>query len=67
MTPTQFRAALNAAGLSQARFGRLIGVNKDTPTNYASGSTAVPGAVAIVAELLARGVVSVEQIEALKS
>ena len=65
MTPTRFKAALTAAGLSQARLARLIKVNKDTPTNYASGRHEIPGAVAIVVELLASGKVTIEELEGL--
>ena len=64
MTPAQFRATLTAVGLSQARLSRLLKVNKDTPTNWAKGNTEVPHAVAILLGLLAKGVVSVEDLEA---
>lgn len=65
MTPAQFRATLTALNLSQARLGRLLKVNKDTPTNWATGRSEIPGAVALLLELLARGTVTVEDLEAL--
>lgn len=66
MTPTQFRATLKTLNLSQARLGRLLGVNMDTPTNWAKGNTAVPSAVVLLLELMARGVVTIEDLEAIK-
>ena len=65
MTPTDYRNTLAALGISQARFGRLVNVNKDTPTNWAMGRNEVPGAVALVLRALAAGVVTIDQLEAL--
>jgi transcriptional regulator with XRE-family HTH domain len=64
MNPAQFRATLTATGLSQAQLARLLKVNRNTPTNWAKGNTEVPHAVAILLDLLARGGVSVEDLEA---
>lgn len=65
MTPTDYRNTLAALGISQARLGRLVKVNKDTPTNWAKGNTEVPGAVALVLRALAAGIVTIDQLEEL--
>lgn len=65
MTPTDYRATLKAAGLSQARLSRLLDVDKGTPNRWAMGSRAVPRAVALLLILLASGRVTVDELEAL--
>lgn len=65
MTPVDYRATLATLGISQARLGRLLSVNKDTPTNWSKGNTEIPTAVALLLELMARGDVSIDQLEAL--
>lgn len=65
MTPTDYRNTLAALGISQARLGRFLRVNKDTPTNYAKGKTEIPGAVEALLKAMAAGLVTIEQLEAL--
>lgn len=65
MTPDDFRASLKAAGLSQARLGRLLDLDKATPNRWAMGSASVPVAVAMLLKLLASGRVTVDELEAL--
>lgn len=67
MSAEDFAAALQALEISQARFGRLVGVSKDTPTNWARGRTEIPGAVAILVRLLMRRRVTIAQLETLAS
>ena len=69
MTPTDYRNTLAALGISQARLGRLVKVNKDTTTNWAKGgakgNSEVPGAVALILRALSAGLVTIDQLEAL--
>lgn len=65
MTPAAYRTTLAALGISQARLGRLLSVNKDTPTNWGKGNTEIPTAVAILLELMSQGTVSIDQLEAM--
>lgn len=65
MTPTTYRATLSDLGLSQARLGRLLGVNKDTPTNWGKGDAEIPRAVALLLGLMAAGTVTIEGLEAI--
>lgn len=65
MSPTDYRNTLAALGISQARLGRLLGVNKDTPTNYAKGRTEIPGAVEKLLKALSSGLITIDQLEAL--
>ncbi len=64
MTPTEYKAALTALGLSQARLGRLVKVSRDTPTNWTKGP-AIPGAVSLILLAMQSGLVTIEQLEAL--
>lgn len=65
VTPSDYRTTLAGLGISQARLGRLLKVNKDTPTNWGQGRTDVPQSVALLLRLLASGVVTIEQLEAM--
>lgn len=47
MTPTEYRAALSALGLSQLAAGRWLNVSTKTAQNYASKGPSGPAAVAI--------------------
>lgn len=65
MTAAEYRAALDALGLSQARLGRLFGVDKNTPNRWAMGAVAVPGAVALILRAMLAGLLTIEALEAL--
>ncbi len=64
MSPAEYRETLAALGISQARFGRLLKVSKDTTTNWGKGDE-IPTAPALLLKLMAQGVVTIEQLEAL--
>ena len=65
MAPAEYRNTLAALGISQARLGRLLKVNKDTPTNYGKGHTEIPKAVALLLRAMSAGLVSIETLEGL--
>ncbi len=65
MTPAEYRTALSALGITQARLGRLCKVNKDTPTNWGKGRTEIPRSVALLLRAVEAGLVTFEQLEAL--
>ena len=46
MTPTQYKAAIRALGLSQERAGVWLGLGKRTSQGYALGEYPVPEPVA---------------------
>ena len=46
MTPTQYREAIKALGLSQERAGDWLGIGKRTSQNYALGESRIPEPVA---------------------
>lgn len=46
MTPSEYRAALAALGLTQAGAAELIGVNPRTSRRWALGESPIPQAVA---------------------
>lgn len=48
MTADEYRAALAALGLSQARLGRILGLDKSTPNRWAMGTGEVPSAVVLL-------------------
>lgn len=58
MTPTQFRAALDRLGLSQAGFARALGEHERTIRRWSAGDTRVPNAVAILLRLMTAGKIS---------
>jgi DNA-binding XRE family transcriptional regulator len=51
MTPTEYRSALEALGLSQLAAGRWLGVSKRTAQNYAKEGPSPPAAKAITLAL----------------
>jgi len=62
MTANQYRAALAKLGLSQVGAARLLGVNEATSRRWARyGVTGVP---AVLLRLLAKGKITVEDVEA---
>lgn len=52
MTPTDFRSALAALGISQAAFARLTGYTAQQIGNYAAGRSEVPRHVELLLALL---------------
>lgn len=48
MRPEAFRAALAALDLTQARLGRLLGVDKMTPNRWATGVRPIPRTVELL-------------------
>jgi hypothetical protein len=46
MTPSQYRAAIKALGLSQERAGDWLGIGRRTSQSYALGETRIPEPVA---------------------
>lgn len=50
MTLREYRAALDALGLSQARLARILETDKSTPNRWATGVVPVPRAVALLLE-----------------
>lgn len=65
MTPADYRNSLAALGITQARLGRLLRVNKDTPTNWSKGKTEIPIAVALLLKSMVAGALTIEGLEAL--
>ena len=63
MTPAQFRDTLGALGITQARLGRLLGLDKNTANRWATGSTEVPQAVAVLLRLVAAGRLTVDDLD----
>jgi len=46
MTPSQYKAAIKALGLSQERAGDWLGISPRTSQSYALGETHIPEPVA---------------------
>jgi len=63
MTPTQYRAALNRLGLTQAGAAKLFGVSLQTAQGYALGDYPVPKLVNDVLGLLMDGKISVHDLD----
>lgn len=61
MTPAEYRAALNALGLSQGRAALLFGVDPRTSRRWALGEAAVPRMVALVLRLMLRHGVTTDE------
>ena len=51
MTPTQYRAAIKALGLSQERAGDWLGIGRRTSQGYALGEYPVPAPTAMYLRL----------------
>ncbi len=64
MTPDSFRETLAGLGLSQARLGRLLGVDKMTPSRWATGDAPIPRAVELLLWAMAEGGVTLAELEA---
>ena len=52
MTPTQYRSAIKALGLSQERAGDWLGIGRRTSQGYALGEYPVPESVALLLRLM---------------
>lgn len=52
MTPTQYKAAIKALGLSQERVGDWLGIGRRTSQGYALGEYPVPEPVAKLLRLM---------------
>ncbi len=63
MTPTQFRAALDRLGLSQARAAALVGADPRTARRWALGERSPPECVAILLRLMLDGTITQADIE----
>jgi hypothetical protein len=61
MTADEFREALDQLGISQVGIARLLGVDDVTARRWAANGTPVP--VAILVELLRRGIIGTADIE----
>ncbi|MGH7746515.1 MAG: hypothetical protein ACREQ5_17400 [Candidatus Dormibacteria bacterium] len=64
MTATEYRSALAALDLSQARLARILAADRNTPSRWATGRVAVPASVAILLRLALAGRLTLAQIEA---
>jgi hypothetical protein len=54
MTPTQYKAAIHALGLSQERAGLWLGIGKRTSQGYALGEYPVPEPIAKLLRLMVK-------------
>jgi hypothetical protein len=54
MTPTQYRTAIRALGLSQERAGLWLGIGKRTSQGYALGEYPVPEPIAKLLRLIVK-------------
>jgi transcriptional regulator with XRE-family HTH domain len=63
MTPEHFRSTLSALGITQARLGRLLCLDKNTANRWATGSAPIPRAVALLLRLVEDGHVSIVALE----
>ena len=54
MTPTQYRSAIKALGLSQERAGDWLGIGRRTSQGYALGEYPVPQPVAKLLRLMVK-------------
>src|SRR5262249_29207903 len=61
---TEFRAALNALGLTQMRVAELFNVSPRHVRRWQHGDRCIPHAVGIVCNILTTGMLTIEQIEA---
>ena len=61
---TEFRAALNALGLTQMRVAELFNVSPRHVRRWWHGDRRIPHAVGIVCNILTTGMLTIEQIEA---
>jgi transcriptional regulator with XRE-family HTH domain len=52
MTPTQYKAAIKALGLSQERAGDFLGISPRSSQGYALGEYPVPEAIAKLLRLM---------------
>ena len=62
MTPSQFRAALERAGLNYTDAAELFRCDPRTANKWALGQAPIPPGVAILVRLLQRGKITVDDI-----
>lgn len=63
MTPTQYKAAIKALGLSQERAGDWLGIGRRTSQSYALGETRIPEPVAKLLRLTIKLKLQPEEID----
>lgn len=63
MTPTEYRAAIKALGLSQERAGDWLGIGKRTSQSYALGESRIPEPVAKLLRIMIELKLNPDQIE----
>lgn len=63
MTPTQYRAAIKALGLSQERAGVWLGISPRTSQGYCLGEYPVPEPVAKLLRLMIRLKLNPEDVQ----
>jgi hypothetical protein len=63
MTSRQYRAAIEALGLSQIRAGRFLGVPTKTSSRWALGESRVPTAVGVLLKLMIALKLSPEEVQ----
>lgn len=63
MSADEFRAALEALGITQMRLVRLLRSNKGTVNRWAQDSVEVPTAVAILLVVLLRTDLTIDDVE----
>jgi len=66
MTPTQFRDAIDKAGLSQVGTARLLGADPRTARRWALGESEIPDSVAILLRLLITKKITTKDVERVK-
>lgn len=63
MTPTQYKTAIKALGLSQERAGDWLGIGRRTSQSYALGEYPVPEPVAKLLRLTIRLQLSPDEVK----
>lgn len=63
MTPSQYRTAIKALGLSQERAGDWLGIGRRTSQSYALGETRIPEPVAKLLRIMIELKLDPDEIE----
>jgi hypothetical protein len=63
MTPSQYKAAIKALGLSQQRAGDWLGIGRRTSQSYALGETRIPEPVAKLLRIMIKLKLNPDEIE----
>lgn len=66
MQPTDFRRILDASGISQADFARLLGKTDRSVSRWVTGAQPIPIDVVVVLGLLDAGTVTIDDIRKAK-